>query len=64
MKNLNNDGSPIVKPRGSPGISDSTDSNFDANGIELEPMSTRHAKVTMALIHINMAYLMNSFTVP
>ena len=47
----------------SPGISDSSDSNFDANGSELgQCLHGMH--VTMALIHIKTAYLMNLFTIP
>ena len=35
-------GSPSYSEATSPGITDSTDSNFDASGSELGPMSTKH----------------------
>ena len=47
----------------SPGNSDSTDSNFDANGIEIR-QCLHDMHVIMALVHIKTAYLINSFTIP
>ena len=36
-----------------PGISDSIDSNFDANGSKLRPMSTRHTRNHGTYSHLN-----------
>ena len=59
MYSANGHDSPIVKSL----LWASVIPNFDANETELGPMSIKHA-VTMSLIHIKTAYLMNSFTIP
>ena len=56
---MKSDSSPIVKPL----LQASVIPNSDANETELGPMSTS-MHVTMSLIHIKVAYLMNSFTIP
>ena len=49
----------------SPGISDSSDSNFDANWSELgQCLHGMHVTMALIIIHVKTAYLMNLFKIP